>query len=150
MLLIVASMFYSASLMIFGHTSLTELGFLVKNFWLMFGGFILSAVIMLFMEKPIIPDKTFDIIMTFNHVISIAACTLLTVAALKYITAVNISVTCSLEVPLTLLAQVTFLQEYGKEVAGPLQYTGALIVFVTVLMRPFLQVYGNRKIKDKK
>ncbi len=147
--LLLGSMFFSTSLMVFGHTSLTELAFLVKNFWLMLGGFILSVVIMLFVETPMIPNNTFDILMTLNHVTSIAACTLLTVAASKYITAVNLSVTCSIEVPLTLLAQITFLGKYGKEIAGPLQYAGALIVFVTVLTKPFVHMYGNRNVEDK-
>ena len=145
----VASLFYSTALMIYGNTSLNQLGFLVKNFWLMLGGFSSSAVIMLFVETPMIPNNLFDIMMTLNHVTSIAMCTLLIVASSKYITAINIAVACSLDVPLTLVAQITFLRQYGKDIAGPLQYAGAGMVFVAVLTKPLLKVYANRKTEDE-
>ena len=148
-MLLGAALCYSTSLMIFGNTSLKELGFLVKNFWLMFGGFVVSPVIMLFVETPMVPDNLYDVMMSLNHVTSNAVSTLLTIASSKYITAINIAVACSFEVPLELLAQITFLRQYGKDIAGPLQYAGAVIVFVAVLAKPLLKVYTNRKTDDE-
>ncbi len=145
----IASLFYATSLMVFGNTSLKELGFLVKNFWLMLVGFCSSAVIMLLVETPMIPNNVFDIMMSLNHVTSMAVSTFLAVASSKYITAINISIALSFDVPLTLLAQITFLRQYGKDIAGPLQYAGAVIVFVAVLAKPLLKVYANKKREDE-
>ena len=143
--LIAACLFYSTFLMIFAHTSLKELDSLVKNFWLMLGGFSVSVVAMLIMESPAFPDNTKDLMFCLCHIASFAACTLLIVGASKYITAVNCVIVCSLEVPLMLLIQTLFLNSFGKEVASSLQIVGAIIVFLAVVSRPLCEIYVFRK-----
>ena len=40
-----------------------------------------------------------------------------------------------------LVAQVLWLDSYGKEVAGHLQIAGAIIVFFTAFLGPLLDIY---------
>ena len=40
-----------------------------------------------------------------------------------------------------LVAQVLWLDSYGKEVAGHLQIAGAVIVFLTAFLGPLLDIY---------
>ncbi len=149
LVLAIACLFHSTSMMLFAHTSLRDIDFLTKNFWLMLGGIAISVVMMGALETPTIPESTQDILLCINHVLSIALSTLMVVASVGYISAVHFSLCASLEVPLTLVAQVTFLTEYGKEVGGPLQIAGALIVFLAVFLRPLLQIYVFTKPETK-
>ncbi len=100
-------------------------------------------------ETPVIPDKTTDVIYCFVHFISIAISNCLMVAAIWYINALNFSVIAAFEVPLTLLAQVTLLRSYGTYATGTLQYVGASIVFLVVLIRPLLQIHVLSKDKNR-
>lgn len=148
--LAMACLCHSVSMMLFAHTSLRKIDYLTKNFWLMLGGTATSLIVMVAIETPIIPGSTQDILLCLNHVFSIAISTLMVTASVNYISAVHFSLCASLEVPLTLLCQVTFLTEYGKEVGGPLQIVGALIVFLAVFLRPLLQMYIFARPEDEK
>ena len=115
--------------------------FLVKNFWLLSLGMVLSAVISAILETPTIPNSTHDNILCLVHLVSVVSVNLLWTASTRYISAVNIAILCSLEVPFTIVAQVTFLTEFGREAQGPLQIIGAIIVFVAVFAKPVLEIF---------
>ncbi len=89
--------------------------------------------------------STRDIILCSVHVISIACCNWLLIAAMKYISAMHCALICSFEVPLTLLAQETFLRsKHVTEVDGGsyLQIVGSIVVFIAVLSRELVQLNG--------
>ncbi len=127
--------------MAFAHDSGRNIGFLVKNFWISLGGLLVSATIMALFETPVIPDNTNDRIYFSIHLICVVSCNWLCIAALKYINATNVALVNAFQVPLQLIAQVTFLAGYVKEGTGFMQVAGALIVFLVVFARPLFHIY---------
>ncbi len=135
-----AGFFWASFLVVFANTSLKNLGFLAKNFWVLSGGLIISFITMTIIETPRIPNNMRDNIFCGAHVISIACSNWFWFAAMKNINAVNCALICSFEVPLTLLAQVTFLTRIGVEGTELMQVVGCLIVFIAIFTRPLLQL----------
>ncbi len=128
---------------LFTKGAVKEIDLLVKNFWLLLLGIVVSGIISLILETPAFPNNTRDIIFCLIHLIAIAAGNLLWSGTTKYISAVNIAILCALEVPANILAQVTFLNEFGKDAQGPLQFIGAAIVFIGILTKPLAEMYRN-------
>ncbi len=139
-----AGFLFAAYLMAFATDSGKKIGFLVKNFWISLGGFLVSLGIMLIFETPVMPNNKNDMILCIVHLISVISCTWTCIAALTYISATNVALINAFQVPLQLIAQMTFLAGYVKEDTGLLQIAGAFIVFLAVFTRPLLHMYISR------
>ena len=138
----IAGFAWSLWSVLFTKSAVKDLAFLVKMFWLLLLGIIVSAIISAILETPAVPNNHRDIIFCLVHLTAIAAGNLLWAATTKYISAVNIAILCALEVPATILAQLTFLTEFGKEAQGELHIIGALIVFIAILTKSLLELYS--------
>ncbi len=104
----------------------------------------MSLTIMAFVETPTIPNNKNDLIFCATHIICIACCNWFCFASMKYINATNCALIGSFEVPLGLLAQMTFLAGHVVGDTGPMQIAGALVVFLAVFTRPIIQLkYGS-------
>ena len=139
--LVGAGFFFSVFLMAFATESGKNSGFLVKNFWISLGGFLLSALIMTIFESPKIPKETGDRIFFSIHLVCVVSCNWFCISSLKYISATNVALINAFQVPLQLIAQLTFLDGYVEEGTGTIQVAGALIVFLAVFTRPLLHIY---------
>ncbi len=139
--LVGAGFFFSVFLMAFATESGKNSGFLVKNFWISLGGFLLSVLIMTIFESPEIPKETDDRIFFSIHLVCVVSCNWFCISSLKYISATNVALINAFQVPLQLIAQLTFLDGYVEEGTGTIQVAGALIVFLAVFTRPLLHIY---------
>ncbi len=142
--LVGAGFLFAVYLMAFATDSGKNIGFIVKNFWISLGGFLVSATTMLIFETPVMPTNTNDMIFCIVHLICVVPCNWLCIGALTYISATNVALINAFQVPLQLIAQMTFLAGHVKEGTGFLQVAGAFTVFLVVFTRPLLHIYFSR------
>ena len=142
--LVGAGFLYAVYLMAFATDSGKSIGFLVKNFWISLGGFMVSGAAMLIFETPVMPSDTEDMIFCIVHLICVVICNWLCIGALTYISAANVALFNAFQVPIQLIAQMTFLAGYVKEGTGLLQVAGAFTVFLVVFSRPLLHIYFSK------
>ncbi len=132
---------------VFGHSPLRSLHALIKNFWFILTGSVLCFICMMVLESPKFPNNVADIVLCVAFALADVASTLTYIVALNYISAVLFSIIISVEIPLFLIVQQTFLNDVGPYSAGPFQICGAFLVFLAVVTRPVLQLSWVKCIK---